>query len=307
VSLLNLNERLLDFEAGFDFVFCPCLLDTKLDTVESWEDGWIDITLFNGAIRNAHNAEMARLLRRKSRTLVAFGTCATEGGIPGLSNLKTAPEHLGDLYLEGPSAGNPPGIVPLEATEVDGGTLRLPAVSKRVATLSQVVPVDYSMPGCPPETARLWDVLQLLARPRGEWPERGSVLGSGPSTVCAECSRSRGDRSIARLYRTHETVPNAEECLLDQGLLCMGLATRQGCGALCPGVNMPCSGCYGATGDHGAAMIGALGSVLDLCASQAPGEAGTGELARSLWTAVPDPAGSLYKFSLAGSLLGGRR
>ena len=83
VAVLNLHERLLDVDAAFDFMFCPCLMDTKTKDVEALPDRAIAVTLFNGALRTQENIEMARLLRRKSRLLVAFGSCAEGGLYPG--------------------------------------------------------------------------------------------------------------------------------------------------------------------------------------------------------------------------------
>ena len=50
-------------------------------------DGHLDVCLFNGAIRNSEGEHMAHLLRQKSKVLVAFGSCACFGGIPGLANV----------------------------------------------------------------------------------------------------------------------------------------------------------------------------------------------------------------------------
>src|SRR6266567_444183 len=85
IAVVNLHEKILDLDAAFDFMFCPCLLDTKKKEIEALPDGSIAITLFNGAIRTAENEEIAQLLRRKSRLLIAFGSCASEGCIPGLA------------------------------------------------------------------------------------------------------------------------------------------------------------------------------------------------------------------------------
>ena len=77
VALVNLNEKLLAVDAHFDFVFCPCLLDTKISDIEALPDRSLAITLFNGAIRTSENEEMAHLLRRKSELLIAFGACSS--------------------------------------------------------------------------------------------------------------------------------------------------------------------------------------------------------------------------------------
>ncbi len=92
---------------------------------------------------------MARLLRRKSRLLVAFGTCAAHGSIPGLANLHTTEELLQTVYRDTPSIDNPQGVLPAPVSEVPGGVLRLPPLNDSVATLAQTVAVDYFLPGCP--------------------------------------------------------------------------------------------------------------------------------------------------------------
>ncbi len=308
IAVVNLHEKILDLDAAFDFFFCPCLLDTKISTIEALPDQEIAVTFFNGAIRTAENEEMARLLRRKSRLLIAFGTCATEGSIPGLANLSTREELLRTVYLDNPTIDNPEGILPLPSSEVAGGTLQLPVFYDRVLPLKQVVTVDYFIPGCPPEAHQIWNVVAAVAAGQ-PLPPPGSTLGAGQLSVCHECSRRKGEKKIARFYRTSEITPEPDICLLEQGLLCMGIATRDGCGAPCPQANMPCSGCYGppaGVADQGAAMIAALGSILDPgdCRGKSEAEI-AGQLAALLDT-IPDYAGTFYKYSLAGSILGGR-
>ena len=58
-------------------------MDFKYDDVRAMEDGSITLTLFNGAIRSSENYEIAKLLRRKSRLLCAFGTARRTGASPG--------------------------------------------------------------------------------------------------------------------------------------------------------------------------------------------------------------------------------
>ncbi|MBF0566739.1 MAG: NADH:ubiquinone oxidoreductase [Nitrospirae bacterium] len=309
VSLVNINEKILDVAANFDFFFCPCLLDTKKKDIEALNDGDIAITFFNGAIRTEENEEMAHLLRKKSQILIAFGSCSYEGCIPSLSNLHTKSDHFRTIYLSNPSIDNPGGIVPKPETEVPEGKLTIPAFYEKVKTLAQVVDVDYSIPGCPPEPKQVWLVIDAVIQGK-DLPAKGSVIGAGKSTVCQECERKKEDKKISRFYRTYEIIPEPEKCLLEQGLLCMGIATRDGCGALCPKVNMPCTGCYGppeGTLDQGAKMVSALGSIIDVGEKKGLSEEELVRRVDLVLDAIPDYAGTFYKYSLAGSILGGRK
>ena len=76
IAVLNIHEKILDVDANFDVVFWPVAMDAKYKDVEAMEDGSILLTLFNGGIRNDENEHMAKLLRKKSKILVAFGSCA---------------------------------------------------------------------------------------------------------------------------------------------------------------------------------------------------------------------------------------
>jgi F420-non-reducing hydrogenase small subunit len=101
---------------------------------------------------------------------------------------------------------------------------------------------------------------------------------------------------IQHLQQIDETL-----CLLEQGIPCNGPATRSGCGALCPQAGAQCIGCYGpveGTLDYGARLLSAFASVVD---GKEPEE-----IERAL-EGIPDPAGQVYRFCLANSLLGASR
>ncbi|MBN1964618.1 MAG: oxidoreductase [Anaerolineae bacterium] len=295
IAVLAVHEAILDVAAAFDIVFWPCAMDFKISDVEQYADGEIDVCLFNGAIRNDENEHVAKLLRRKSKVMVAFGSCAMEGCMPGLANFKDREQMLNYIFKECPTADNPEGILPQMAYDVPEGTLTLPYFWNTVKTLDQVVPVEYYLPGCPPEAH--WIAAAVEAILKGELPPPGSVIGAD-SAVCDECSRKREEKKIKRFYRPQEVeVIDPEICLLEQGLFCAGLATRAGCGALCPSVNMGCRGCYGPVEgvvDGGARLISAIASVLD---------AETPEAIDAILDTLPDPAGYFYRFGLAHSLL----
>ena len=265
ISVLNLGDAILDFADRFEIVFWPLAMDAKYADLEQMADGSIDLTLFSGGIRTTENLAMARLLRRKSAILVCFGSCATEGCIPGLANLLSTEDLLAAVF-EGPSTANPDHIRPVSRWADAGIELELPALLPIVQTLDQVVEVDYLVPGCPPETERIADVIGLVGAAldgKAQLPPRGTVVGAGHSTVCDECRRDRNVKRLARFARiTDLTAIQSDVCLLEQGLPCNGPATRDGCDARCPAAGAPCIGCYGpADGvtDFGARLLSEIG------------------------------------------------
>ena len=300
IAVLNIGEKILDVDANFDVVFWPVAMDAKVKDVEAMPDKSITLTLFNGGIRNEENAHMARLLRQKSQILVAFGSCATEGCIPGMANFSSTEQIFTAVY-NSISTENPDRIRPQYSYEMPEGTITIPTFNPVLKTLDQVVDVDYFMPGCPPESHQITAVVDLVIKAlhgEAELPPPGSVIGAGNSTVCDECHRQRNVKKITQFRRIHEVAEiDPDLCLLEQGILCNGPATRSGCGALCPGVNAACVGCYGpADGavDYGARLMTAVASVID---SKDPDEID------EILDGLVDPAGSFYRFSLAHSLL----
>ena len=85
-AVVDLAEDILGVVEAVDIVLWPCAMDFKKSDVEAMPDKSIVATLLNGAIRTSEQEEMARLLRRKSQYLIAYGACAHLGGIPGLAN-----------------------------------------------------------------------------------------------------------------------------------------------------------------------------------------------------------------------------
>ena len=301
IAVLDIEEKILDVAAYFDIVFWPIAMDFKTNDVEAMKDGEITVCLFNGAIRNDDNEYMAKLLRRKAQVLVAFGSCACEGCIPALSNATSKKETFDWVYHKSPSTDNAEGVEPQTETKVNGLDLELPRFWETVRSLDQVVDVDYYVPGCPPQAHQIWAVLETvidILKNGKPLPPKGTVLGAGQKTVCDECSLTREEKKIKKFFRPHEIIPDPDKCLLDQGILCMGPATRDGCDAKCPSVGMPCRGCYGLlpnSHDQGAKMISALASVID---SEDPEEVD------KILDGIVDPIGSFYRFSLAKATLG---
>jgi F420-non-reducing hydrogenase small subunit len=296
IAILDLHARVLEIEKHFELVFWPVAMDVKYRDVEEMPPGSIDLCLLNGAIRNSENEHLARVLRERSRVLVAFGSCAHEGCIPGLANTTTRSDILRTVYRDSPSTDPANGNEPRTSFPLPEGEVELPELYETVKTLDQVVDVDYYIPGCPPQAHQIWAVLELLIA-GGPLPPPRSVIGAGDKSCCEECTRSREEKRIKGFVRPHLLLPEPDRCLLDQGIICLGPATRSGCGALCPSAGVPCRGCYGpppGVQDQGSKMVSALASVID---ATDPDEI------QNILDQIDDPVGTLYRFSLAHSAL----
>ena len=295
VAVLDLNEKILDLAAAADIYLWPVAMDFKYKDAESWPDQFIDVCLFNGAIRNSEGEHMAHLLRRKSKVLVAFGSCACFGGIPGLANAADAAQVFDRVYQASWSTDNPGGLRPQTSTAVPEGELSLPQFYDTVRSLEQVEEVDYFLPGCPPVPERIWEVVGAIVG--GQLPPKGATIGVTDTTVCEECTRRKEEKMVNGFVRPHLVQTDPERCLLEQGVICLGPATRGGCGARCIQAWMPCRGCYGPTdrvADQGAKMLCAISSIIT-----ADDEAAV----RKTVDSIIDPLGTLYRFTLPTSLL----
>jgi len=292
-AVVDLNEAILDVVNAVDIVFWPVALDFKKPDVEAMPDGSILASLINGAIRNSEQLEMVELLRAKSQVVVAFGVCAQLGGIPGLANLTDAKSILQEVYLD--------GVTPQQLYRSNGHSLTLPELFDKVLPLDRAIDVDYYLPGCPPTPKMIGEAVHALLGT--DLPPKGSVLAPDRA-LCEQCPRkdTKPEKLMLKeLKRPHQVLADPETCLLAQGLACMGPATREGCDALCIRANMPCTGCFGPTSrvrDFGAKAVSAIASVID--------STDDAEIARVL-DALPDPVGTLYRYSLPSSLLGRRR
>jgi F420-non-reducing hydrogenase small subunit len=229
--------------------------------------------------------------------LLAFGSCSHLGGIPGLANLFDRESILKNVYFESPSTVNPGKVLPATCYRDNGHTVVLPEFHNTVRTLDQVVSVDYYVPGCPPTPRILRTALQTLLG--GDLPAKGTVLAPD-CALCDECPRKDTKPetlSITEFKRPQDLLIDEQKCLLAQGLLCMGPATRSGCEAPCIRGNMPCTGCCGPTSrvqDQGAKILSCLASLVE-----SKEEA---EIDRVLNT-IPDPVGTFYRYGLPGSFL----
>ncbi|MCJ7574213.1 oxidoreductase, partial [Candidatus Bathyarchaeota archaeon] len=268
---------------------------------EAMPDGYMDVCFFNGAVRNSEQEHLAKLLRSKAKTLVAFGACAQLGGVPGLANEASKSQIFDRAYHSSPSTVNEGATEPKTELKVKEGELELPAFYDFVKPLDKVVDVDYYLPGCPPPPKLIFDAVAAIAK--GDLPPKGSILAPERS-VCDECKRVKEEKKISEIKRVIDFQAEPEKCLLEQGIVCMGPATRGGCEARCVNANMPCTGCGGpcpGVAEQGSAMISALSTVLGI-----ESEKGEGYDPAEFVDQLKDPLGTFYKYSLPASIISRR-
>ena len=295
-TVVDLAEDILGVVEKVDIVLWPVAMDFKYKDIEAMPDKSITATLLNGAIRSTEQEEMARLLRRKSQFLIAYGACAHTGGIPGLANQFPREQILSFNYEKAPTVVNEQKTRPQVAFSEEGRSVHLPALHNVVRALDQVVDVDYYVPGCPP-TPKLTRAA-VTALLEGKLPPKGSVIGPDHA-LCEECSRRDTKPEtwdFSGFSRPHQKLMD-EKCFLAQGVVCMGPATRAGCEAVCTAGGMPCTGCFGPTSrvrDQGAKILSAL------CSNLAARD--EKEIDAAVAT-IPDPVGTFYRYGLASSTL----
>lgn len=143
MSLLDLDERLLDLAALIDFVYSP-LVDVK-----TFPEA-VDITCIEGAVSSAEDEQRLRTVRQRTGLLIALGDCAVTGNIPALRNSCGIDRVMTAVYLE---RGALQPQIPTEA---------LPHLNPRALPLHNFVKVDHFIPGCPPPADTLFAALSAL-------------------------------------------------------------------------------------------------------------------------------------------------
>jgi F420-non-reducing hydrogenase small subunit len=257
-SLLNLHLGLLPALPELDIVYWPAVLDFKLSSLEGREDGSIDVGFYEGMLRTEHDVHLAKVLRAKSKILIAFGACACYGSVKGLANQWSKGELLERKFQQCESVLEPNDMLNNKDPELTG-------ITDKIINLDKVVNVDAYMPGCPPKKENiLGDVIFLIkAQP---------AVGDKNSNVCTTCK--------------------AEPCLLEKGKLCFGEVTAGGCNLMCPNGGDSCVGCYGASSNPDGGKVGTAKSLLNSL-SATKDQANLIAKFLILYNGLP-PLGSLY-------------
>ncbi|MFW9828695.1 MAG: hypothetical protein ACFFEY_13970 [Candidatus Thorarchaeota archaeon] len=125
-----------------------------------------------------------------------------------------------------------------------GGILNL-SNSKISDPISNYIEVDAIIPGCPPPSKLFGNCLIRLVE------NKESTLSE--KNMCANCP-IRGKMEINSHINITKITPNPEEiildeeiseCFLNNGILCLGPITRDGCEHKCIKLGLPCEGCLG--------------------------------------------------------------
>lgn len=191
LSLLDCEDELLAVAGAVEIAY---FLEARTQEIP----GPYDVGLVEGSVTTEHDAERIREVRQQCKMLVTIGACATAGGIQALKNWANVGDFIHQVYA------HPEYVKTLETS----------------TPISDHVPVDFELRGCPISKYQLVELLTSL------------LVGRKPRTprhsVCVECKR-------------RETVCVA----VAQGIACLGPVTQAGCGAICPAFNRDCFGCFG--------------------------------------------------------------
>jgi NAD-reducing hydrogenase small subunit len=158
MSLLDIDEAILAVAKKADIVYGP-LVDAQ-----EFPKG-VDVTFVEGAISSEEDREKIRIVRQRSKLVVALGDCAVTSNVPSMRNHIPVKTLLERVYVEG--VQERPGI------PTDG----VPKLLRQAVPVHDVVKVDLHVPGCPPTPhAILMAVAELLD---GKMPELNGKVKFG--------------------------------------------------------------------------------------------------------------------------------
>jgi len=287
-ALASLGEKLLELLKHYEVVYWPTVVDRKLSELLKLDR--IDVLIHMGGISTEEEAELARNISNKARVKVSFGTCSVYGGIPGLNSLYKPRE----VYE---------AIASQVEVRLEGDSLGLPRPINYSA-YTDIVEPDILAPGCPPDDVVLEQLLELLIKyAETRRLESHLVLLGASESLCNRCPRNPKTTKIKMpgVRRVFEVKLDENKCFLEQGVLCMGPATRAVCDHSCIRANYPCTGCGGPVkldSDAGLSAMSAIASVLLVDQEKTVLEPG---LAKEI-DKIRDIVGSFYRYTLRKSL-----
>ena len=157
MSFLDLDERLVGLMKLIDILFSP-IVDTKVKDMPQ-----VDVGIVEGCVNNTDQEHELRMLRDRCKILIALGDCACTGNIPALRNQFPLKDCLARAYEQAES--NRISCIPNDPV--------VPKLYPKARPLQEVVKVDLSIPGCPPDADVIWYALtELLAGRMPQWNEK---------------------------------------------------------------------------------------------------------------------------------------
>jgi coenzyme F420-reducing hydrogenase gamma subunit len=164
LTLLDCEDQLLALAAEVEIAHFA-------EASSATADGPYDVSLVEGSVTTAADAERITRIRAQSGTLVTIGACATAGGIQALRNFADVAEFTAAVYAR-------PEFIATLATSTP---------------ISAHVPVDFELRGCPIDRSQLLELLTaLLAGRKPRIPAH---------SVCFEC-KSRGTACVMVAHGT---------------------------------------------------------------------------------------------------------
>lgn len=158
MSMLDMDERLVELSAQFDLVYSP-LVDMK-----TYPEG-VDVALVEGAVSSEADLRKIRTIRERTKILVSLGDCAVTGNVPALRNAWPVDAIFKRAYFEDATAQQQ---IPTEG---------VPKLLPHARPVHEIVKVDVFVPGCPPSADTIHTVLvELLA---GRMPDVASLTRFG--------------------------------------------------------------------------------------------------------------------------------
>jgi sulfhydrogenase subunit delta len=164
LSLLDCEDELLSLAGEIDIAY---FLEAGVARVQ----GPYDLSLVEGSVTNAHDAERIKEVRALSKRLVTIGACATAGGIQALKNFADVDDFISTVYAT-------PGYISSLATSTP---------------ISAHVEVDYELHGCPIDKRQLLEVITAFVH--GRRPQIPA------HSVCFEC-KARGNVCVMVAHGT---------------------------------------------------------------------------------------------------------
>jgi len=156
LQIADLEEEILDLIKIVDIV-------SFREVMKEHSDDY-DIAIIEGSIMRPMDEYRLRRIRSRAKILVAFGACATIGGINKIRNQWPVEDVMQEVYGQNEIKGN-------EFFNV-----------YQTKAINEVVPVDYYIHGCPPNRDEIKQVITALAL--GKKPE----IPTYP--VCVECKKN---------------------------------------------------------------------------------------------------------------------